>query len=259
MGLRASFNDAYVQSTSSDNARRYATSWLLPTRTLGVIRAMLALYGFVVSFTVIGVLNSWGGSWLAGGNFGKQDVEDQQAVVSLSTQVGRGQGQGLGLTRAVAWPRLTGYFTTLSYWALNCYFVVAAIYSLHWSRVSRHGRDAGERDTLLSRLPAPLIFAHASLYATLAVFAPLITIIFWGILARVHGANATGYPFATFSNVSQHALNSVAAAFEIVATDAPVPSWLCLGPIILVLALYLCLTAVFKAARGYAVYPFLDQ
>jgi hypothetical protein len=72
--------------------------------------------------------------------------------------------------------------------------------------------------------------------------------------------SGTWFPdeFGAWSNISQHAMNSFFALFEIVIprTDVPLPVhmlWL-----IVILALYLGLAYLTKATKGFYVYSFLD-
>lgn len=87
-------------------------------------------------------------------------------------------------------------------------------------------------------------------------FPILITGVFWAILYD-------GYWFLVvfngWSNTSQHALNTVFAAFEIfmTRTSPPPPSHLLF--LIVILALYLGLAYVTHATEGFYPYDFLDN
>ena len=138
------------------------------------------------------------------------------------------------------------YFTSLTYWGLGFYFLVAAIHTFTYARSGV---------PLLDRLPRPLQALHSAFYTTIVVYPFIVTIVYWG---RLYSGHWFAEVFAGWSNVSQHLLNSVFALFEIVVprTDLPLPVhmlWL-----ILVLALYLALAYVTKASKGFYPYDFLD-
>lgn len=140
------------------------------------------------------------------------------------------------------------YFTFLGYWGLGCYFLVSGTHTHLYARRGRYvlqGEGKGYR---------ALRLAHATLYATVTVYPFIVTAVFWGFLAR----GATSSPYATWSNVSMHALNSVFAFFEVVVPRTRPHAWILLVPLVVLLALYLGLTYVSHAIRGYYVYPFLD-
>jgi uncharacterized membrane protein len=79
-------------------------------------------------------------------------------------------------------------------------------------------------------------------------------VVFWGILYS--GFSSTE---DTWSNVSQHALNSVFSFFELVfARTDPLP-WIHLLWIIILLALYLGVAFITHATEHFWVYNFLDN
>lgn len=79
-------------------------------------------------------------------------------------------------------------------------------------------------------------------------------VVFWAILFS--GSFASVY--VTWKNVSQHALNSAAALFEIaVPRTAPLP-WLNLPVLVFILALYLALAYLTYHTQHFFVYGFLD-
>ena len=78
--------------------------------------------------------------------------------------------------------------------------------------------------------------------------------VFWGVLS--YGAFNT--TFSTWSNISEHALNSVIAFFEVVVPrTAPLP-WIHIVPLVILLALYLSLAYITHATQDFYVYGFLD-
>lgn len=64
--------------------------------------------------------------------------------------------------------------------------------------------------------------------------------------------------FRAWSDVSQHALNSVFAFLEIILPASEPHPWIQLVPIIVVLACYLGLAYLTHAVQGWYVYSFLD-
>jgi hypothetical protein len=78
-------------------------------------------------------------------------------------------------------------------------------------------------------------------------------VVFWAVLFSTFDT-----PFTTWSNVSQHALNSVYALVEIlVPRTSPLP-WLHIIAVVIILAMYLGLAYVTHATQGFYVYSFLD-
>lgn len=61
-----------------------------------------------------------------------------------------------------------------------------------------------------------------------------------------------------WSNISQHALNSVFAFLEILLPMSQPHPWIQLVPMIIILALYLGLAYLTHTTEGYYVYSFLD-
>jgi signal transduction histidine kinase len=92
-------------------------------------------------------------------------------------------------------------------------------------------------------------------YSTIVVYPWIVTIVYWALLC----AGKFESPFSTWTNTSQHALNSVYAIFEIIfPRTAPLP-FLHLIPVIILLGLYLALAYVTYATEGFFVYSFLDN
>ncbi|CZS98825.1 uncharacterized protein RAG0_07383 [Rhynchosporium agropyri] len=140
------------------------------------------------------------------------------------------------------------FFTILCYWGICFYFLISA---LHTFTYALHGGTP-----LLNRLPRPLQALHYLFYSTITTFPFLVTIVYWGILYSLIGPFKT--PFALWSNVSQHGLNSAFAIFEIVFTRINPAPWIHLIYLILILGCYLGLAYVTHATKGYYVYNFLN-
>lgn len=78
--------------------------------------------------------------------------------------------------------------------------------------------------------------------------------VFWAVLAI--GAFST--TFTTWSNISEHALNSVLAFLEILLPRSEPHPWINIAPLIGILALYLGLAYLTHDTEGIYVYTFLD-
>ena len=92
-------------------------------------------------------------------------------------------------------------------------------------------------------------------YSTITTFPILVTVVFWGVLF-----NGTWFEevYDGWANVSEHALNSCFAVFEIVMIRTDPPPALHLVALVLILALYLSLAYITDATQGYYPYSFLN-
>ena len=63
---------------------------------------------------------------------------------------------------------------------------------------------------------------------------------------------------AQWSNISEHALNSVFAFLEIVLPQSDPHPWILLVPLVVILALYLGLAYLSHATEHFYVYAFLN-
>lgn len=138
------------------------------------------------------------------------------------------------------------YFTVLSYWGVAFYFLISSFHTFIYA-----ARGSAPLDTW----PRPLQFLHSLFYATITTFPILVVIVFWALLSSP-ATLATEY--STWSNLSQHALNSAFALFEIVIPRTRPTPWNHLPFLILLLALYLALAYLTHATKGFYTYPFLD-
>ncbi|KAL2138316.1 hypothetical protein VTI28DRAFT_6990 [Corynascus sepedonium] len=138
------------------------------------------------------------------------------------------------------------YFTSLTYWGLAFYFLAAATHTFTYARSGV---------PLLDRLPRPLQALHAAFYTTIIVYPIIVTVVYW---ARLYSGSWFDEIYAGWSNVSQHALNSVFAFFELVVPRTDVPQPVHMLWLILLLALYLALAYVTKADKGFYPYDFLN-
>ncbi|KAI0474560.1 hypothetical protein F4859DRAFT_72758 [Xylaria cf. heliscus] len=138
------------------------------------------------------------------------------------------------------------YFTVLSYWGLGFYFLVSAYHTFMYRR-----RGVAP----LNSWPRALQWLHSAFYSTATTFPFLVVIVFWALLSSPTTL-ATSY--SAWSNVSQHILNSVFAATEIVLPRTTPAPWDHLPLQIFLLALYLALAYLTHATKGFYTYSFLD-
>ncbi|KAG8163436.1 hypothetical protein KVR01_006733 [Diaporthe batatas] len=138
------------------------------------------------------------------------------------------------------------YFTVLTYWGLAFYNLTAAVHTFTYARTGT---------PLLDRFPRSLQALHAFYYTTVTTYPFIVTAVYWGVIFP--GVWFTE-EFSGWSNVSQHALNSFFALFEIVVPRTPLPPWVHMVWLIFVLALYLSLAYVTHATKGFYTYTFLD-
>lgn len=138
------------------------------------------------------------------------------------------------------------YFTHLTYWGLGFYFLFA---SLHTFTYARYGKP------LLDRWPRLLKALHAFLYTTVVTYPFIVTAVYWKLLGD---STTFATMYNSWTNISQHAMNSGFALFEIVLTRTDTMKWVHIVYLIVVLALYLSLAYITKATKGFYTYSFLD-
>ncbi|KAI1366011.1 hypothetical protein F5Y08DRAFT_302396 [Xylaria arbuscula] len=138
------------------------------------------------------------------------------------------------------------YFTVLSYWGLAFYFLISAFHTILYARRGYAPLD---------NWPRALKFLHSLFYASITTFPLLVVIVFWALLSS---PSTLATEYSTWSNISQHALNSAFALFEIVVPRTRPTPWNRLPFLILLLALYLALAYLTHATKGFYPYPFLD-
>lgn len=138
------------------------------------------------------------------------------------------------------------YFTALTLWGLLFYFLLSAAHTLAYALTTR---------PLLDRFPRPLQALHSLYYTTIVTFPLLVTIIYWAIL---YEGPWYPTPYQGWKEISQHALNSFFALFEIVVPRTAAPPWVHVLWLVVLLALYLALAYVTRATKGFYPYSFLD-
>ncbi|KAI0383504.1 hypothetical protein F5Y04DRAFT_250362 [Hypomontagnella monticulosa] len=140
------------------------------------------------------------------------------------------------------------YFTVLTYWGLAFYLLFASIHTFSYARYSR---------ALLDSWPRPLQALHAFFYTTVTTYPFLVTIVYWGVL-YAYGSAWFPSVYLGWSNISQHALNSFFALFELLITRTDPQPWIHALYVVVVLAFYLALAYLTRATAGFYPYPFLD-
>ncbi|KAH0826354.1 hypothetical protein J3R83DRAFT_5314 [Lanmaoa asiatica] len=140
------------------------------------------------------------------------------------------------------------YFTHLSYIGLVAYFWASSVQTIAF--VLR-----GRKSYPLQTWPRFLQLLHVSLYSTVVVFPIIVTAVFWSLLAS-SATFQTAY--STWSNISQHAMNTGFALFEILFTHCGPSPWSHLVLLILILAGYLGVAYITHATQGIYTYSFLD-
>lgn len=138
------------------------------------------------------------------------------------------------------------YFTILTYWGLAFYNLTAALHTFTYVLTGT---------PLLDRFPRPLQALHAFYYTTVTTYPFIVTAVYWGVIYP--GVWFT-YDFDAFSNISEHAMNSGFALFEIVFPRTPTPLWIHTWWCVFVLALYLSLAYVTYYTKHFYTYTFLD-
>ncbi|KAK0391613.1 hypothetical protein NLU13_1113 [Sarocladium strictum] len=138
------------------------------------------------------------------------------------------------------------FFTVLTYWGLAFYFLVAAIHTGSYAATGR---------PLLDRFPRPLQALHSLYYTSAVTFPFVVTIVYWGVL---YSNPWFSLRFDAWRNVSEHALNSGYALFEIIIPRTNPPLWINLLWLMVILLAYLGLAFVNLARTGKYVYSFLD-
>jgi hypothetical protein len=138
------------------------------------------------------------------------------------------------------------YFTVLTYWGIAFYFLTSSFHTLIYILTGTPP---------LSRLPRPLQAFCSLFYTTIVVYPFIVTIVYWGVLY-----SSPWFPtvFGAWSNISQHAMNSLFALFEILLTRTDTLPLVHMLWLIVILAMYCGLAYVTHATKGFYVYSFLD-
>ncbi|KID72161.1 uncharacterized protein G6M90_00g027930 [Metarhizium brunneum] len=144
--------------------------------------------------------------------------------------------------------RSFSYFTVITYWGLGFYFAAASVHTLTY--MVRGGRP------LLASFPRPLQALHSLFYTSIVTLPFLVTAVYWAVLYK---APWFELPFDGWHNVSQHALNSLFALFEVLAARTEAMPWVHLVWLIAILLGYLGVAFITLATQGWYTYSFLDH
>lgn len=128
---------------------------------------------------------------------------------------------------------------------MSFYFLISAVHTFSYA--------INGGTPLLNRFPRPLQALHYLFYTTITTYPFLVTIVFWAILYSGFSSR-----FTLWSNVSQHALNSVFGLFELAFSRINPSPWIHLLWLIVILACYCGLAYVTYATKHYYVYSFLN-
>ncbi|KDQ49594.1 hypothetical protein JAAARDRAFT_42703 [Jaapia argillacea MUCL 33604] len=139
------------------------------------------------------------------------------------------------------------YFTDLSYIGLCAYFWASSVQTLAFA--SRR-----EKSYPLQGWPRVFQFLHVLLYSTVTTFPIIVTVVYWVLLS----SNSFATRYTTWSNISQHAFNTVFALFEILLTYGGPNPWSHLPFLVIILALYLGVAYITHATQGFYTYDFLN-
>ncbi|KAG6003040.1 hypothetical protein E4U21_002429 [Claviceps maximensis] len=206
-----------------DPTHRFETSWLFSPWVLFGIRLLISLYSFTTLFVIIGYT-------CANASFG-----------------------GCATVR-----RSFSYFTVLTYWGLAFYFAVSAAHTLSYARArgQQSARASSSPTCLLDTLPRALQALHSLFYTTVTTLPLLVTIVYWAVLYKGLWFDSE---FDAWHNLSQHALNSGFALFEIALTRVEEPPWVHVLWLLCILLGYLCVAYLTVATQGWYTYSFLDH
>jgi hypothetical protein len=134
----------------------------------------------------------------------------------------------------------------LTYWGIAFYFLFASIHTFSYARWNVAALDSW---------PRPLQALHAFYYTTITTYPFLVTIVYWGL---IYGPATFSTEFSTWSNISEHGMNSLFALIEIFLTRTDPSPWIHILWSVAVMSLYLALAYITKATKGFYPYTFLD-
>ncbi|TWU76216.1 hypothetical protein ED733_004061 [Metarhizium rileyi] len=138
-------------------------------------------------------------------------------------------------------------FTVITYWGLGFYFLAASVHTLTYMVRPR---------SLLAALPRPLQALHSLFYTSVVTLPFLVTVVYWVVLYRAPWYERA---FDGWHNVSQHALNSLFALFEVVFARTEAMPWVHLAWLIVIMLGYLAVAFITLATQGWYTYRFLDH
>ncbi|KAG8410686.1 hypothetical protein J3459_016974 [Metarhizium acridum] len=143
--------------------------------------------------------------------------------------------------------RSFSYFTVITYWGLGFYFAAASVHTLTY---------LARRRPLLASFPRPLQALHSLFYTSIVTLPFLVTVVYWAVLYKAPWFELA---FDRWHNVSQHALNSLFALFEVLVARTETMPWVHLLWLIVILLGYLAVAFITLATQGWYTYSFLDH
>lgn len=138
------------------------------------------------------------------------------------------------------------YFTNITYWSIGFYMAFSGFHTVIYAR---------RRVAPLQHWPRILQLLHSLFYTTIIIYPFLVTVIYWVILSSAQTFSTT---FTTWSNISEHAMNTLFALFELLIPRTQPPPWIHLLFVLIMLALYLGVAYITHVVEGFWVYDFLD-
>ncbi|KPI37229.1 uncharacterized protein AB675_1567 [Cyphellophora attinorum] len=226
------------QHPQEQHLANFATSWLLPTTLLGLLRILLSIYAFTsIAFSF---------KWFADHDvvFHLEDIDTPKITFLVGAE---------GIRQSFS------YFTYITYWGLAFYFFFASLHSFSYARSTRHRTNSTNTTKptfLLQRWPRSLQILHSIYYSTITCFPLLVTTVYWGSMWSRQWW--TGDRFQQWSMLTMHGLNSVFALFEIIFADSQPLPLIHLPILLLLMSLYLPVAYITKATEGIYIYLWLD-
>lgn len=144
------------------------------------------------------------------------------------------------------------YFTHLSYTGICAYFFASSVQTFAYAKNKNRGKHL---EYPLQHWPRILRYLHGLLFTTIVTFPILVTIVFWALLSS---SSTFATPYSAWSNISQHALNSVMAIFEIALTNVGPLPWIDMLATVVILGGYLGVAYITHVTQGIYTYSFLD-
>ncbi|TEB24544.1 hypothetical protein FA13DRAFT_1766001 [Coprinellus micaceus] len=148
------------------------------------------------------------------------------------------------------------FFTNLTYIGICAYMFASGVQTYAFAQsLKKGGGDKSTPSYPLQRWPKVLQHLHVLLYATIATFPIIVTVVYWALLG---GSDSFSTMFSSYSNITKHALNSFFCVFEIALTNVGPLRWIDLPATILILAGYVGVAYITYHTQHFYPYSFLD-
>lgn len=175
------------------------------------------------------------------------------AIFSLATILTTLIWQGVNGNGADAY---FSYFTNLTLVGICAYFFASGVQTYAFAKsLENSGRDELAAGYPLQRWPRVFQYLHVLLYATIATFPIIVTVVYWTLLG---GSESFSTTFSSYSNIAKHAFNSVFCVFEIALTNVGPLRWIDLPATIAILAGYVGVAYITYRTQHIYTYSFLD-